>query len=157
MMPGGQEPSSVAAIPAEAVKLFVEADRGEAHHGDTVFYTVTLKNMTIVPLQNFPVSFSFAQAQMSVQEADGTIYPDRVEWVVDSLQPGQKRGLRVRMQIAQTVQGGEIIRGSALATVGGTATSYPAPDIVIIQEMPATGGGEFTRPVEDTKRFLRPL
>lgn len=141
----------------EPLKLFIEADRGEAHPGDPVFYTVTLKNMTQMPLLNFPVSFSFSPSQLMVQEADGAVYPDRVEWTVDALQPGQKRGLRVRMLVSSTIQGGEIIRGNALAIIAGSAVSYSSPDIAIITEMPATGGGEFTAPLEDTTRFLRPL
>ena len=150
-------PSSVATVPTEAVKLFVEADRGEAHPGETIYYTITVKNMTMVPLHDFPVVFSFAPTQMSVQEADGAVYADNVQWTVDALQPGQKRGLRVRMQIATDVQGGEIIRGNALVTIAGAVTDYPSPDIAIINEMPATGGGGFTEPMEDTRRFLRPL
>lgn len=141
-----------------SVQLQVESDRTEVRAGDAVYYTVTVRNTSQATLDNFQVVYTFSPSQISILETDGVPSADHVLWTVSSLAPDQKRALRLRAQVVASLQHGDIIRGTAIATINGAVQPVSAlSQVSVIQNLPMTGAGDNTGPLENTRRFLSPF
>lgn len=140
------------------MKLHVEPDRSEARAGDDVAFTITVRNISSTPLENFQVVYSFLPTQLVVLETDGKVQGNAVLWSLEDLQPNQRRALRIRGTLAQGLQPGESIRGTAVATINGVVEPQTyTSEIRVITVLPNTGPGDGVSPLENTRRFLTPF
>lgn len=143
---------------SELVKVHIDADKSQARAGDQVYFTVTIKNISSAPLSNFQVLYAFSPVQLTVGESDGVAGNGSVEWTIDSLQPNQKRALRVQAALANDLQQGDAAHVTAVATVNGiTQESTGNYDVRAIVALPRTGPGDNFAPLENTSRYLFPL
>jgi hypothetical protein len=176
---GAALPGMNAVAPGQYVKVHVDADKGNVAASDTVYYTVTVKNQSPIRMGAFQAILSFSPAQLSIIESDGQNQLDSVQWTIDGLDPGMKRALRVRAQVVSNVQNGDSIQvhaiatvnnfvqestGMAQVTVGGAVTAAtPGNEVTMPVEtqpqtsLPHTGPGDYSGPLENTRRFLLPL
>ena len=144
-------------VGTQRVKIHVDADRSEARPGDSVYYTVTIRNTSTTTLSGIQATYAFAPGQLTVLEADGVVYADRVQWTLDNLQADQRRALRFRAQVNADLTHGEVVRTTAIATVPNSNPVTAGFDLRIIQVLPATGLGDGVSPLENTRRFLTPF
>ncbi len=152
---------AVSSAPTQPVtgglKIHMDADRGEARAGDTLSYIITLKNTSASVLPEFPVTFGYVPAQLTVLESDGTTGAGTIQWIVSDLQPGQKRALRLRIAVSASLAHGEQVRTSVSAAVGTAGPQTASSLVAIINRLPATGLSDNTGPLENTRRFLSPF
>ncbi len=143
---------------ASQIKVHIDADKSDARPGDPIFFTVTLKNLSAATISNFSVLYSYAPAQLAVLESDGESLNGSVRWTIDTLQPGQKRALRIRTQLSPLLQQGDDVHATAIATVNGVAQeSAGSFDIRAITQLPTTGPSDNLLPLENTSRYLFPM
>ena len=105
--------------PSKALPFQKRADRSEVRPGDTVGFTITLKNTTSHPMRNITIQDKFdAQA---LRMLDSTKPADMrngiATWNIAELQPGQSWSVQYRMQVNPSVAHG--VRLTNVATVSG--------------------------------------
>jgi uncharacterized repeat protein (TIGR01451 family) len=135
-----------------------EPDKTEANTGERVWYTIVVSNKTNTIMTNLVVENTLPAGKMTVIDPSGGIVSgERITWTIESLEPGQSRLVRFQGEIAKTIGHGESIvnivtlRGGKLP-VTVTATS----EVSVIQKLPQAGVGDYTKPLEDTSKYLRP-
>jgi hypothetical protein len=143
---------------AGAVKLHVEGSRNEARPGDQVSYVVTVRNVSTRTIDSVQIVFGFPVGQLTVLDTDGVARPGGVQWTATDLDPEEKVEFRMRAAIADPLPQGTVIRGTASALVNGVSEPQAfSTSLSIIHALPATGLGDGTGPLENTRRFLTPF
>jgi len=142
-----------------SVTLTEESDRLEAQSGERVWYTLLVTNQTNKTMTALVVENTLPSGKMTVIDPSGGIVAgDRITWNIASLAPGQSRLLRFQGQISQKAAHNDSIVNIAtlrggLLPVTVTATS----EVKVIKKLPQAGVGDFTKPLEDTSKYLKPM
>ena len=121
------------------------ADRSEVQPGDTVSYTVSLRNTTDKTLHNILVEDKMDSPHVRITNAnsglsDGT----NVSWMIDSLAPGQDWSMTYDAQIdyraphGVTVPNVVTVSGDGMETISLTERIYTS-EIGVISNLPPTG------------------
>src|SRR3989339_205023 len=106
--------------PATLTKV---ADRTEVRPGDTVTYTVTLRNNTDHPFRNVRVEDRLDERFMSVVGAErGQMQGNRLLWVLPELAPGQQWTVRYSVEISSRAPHGFAIDNVVTASGEGLET-----------------------------------
>ncbi|TSC58056.1 MAG: hypothetical protein Greene041619_835 [Candidatus Peregrinibacteria bacterium Greene0416_19] len=133
-----------------------QADRSEAQPGDQLFYSVTIRNTGTVPARNIMVEDTYDGSRLTVQEGDGaSVNYGRVTWQIGTLDAGQTRTLSYRAQLAGSLRHGDTVRNSVSVrgdNFPGSSSSY---EVRIVQQLPQTGAGGYTSPIDSNRSFLR--
>lgn len=151
--------SADTSVLASRVKLFVEADRTEVRPGDSITLVVTVKNISSSTIANMQVVTSYVPGQLVVAETAGAQAGNAV-WTIESLEPDQKRVLRIPVTVAATLAEGGLIRTNTIVAINNVVEpqAYPYQLSIVTQlPLPHTGAGDATSPLENTRRFLTPL
>ncbi len=146
---------SVPVLPStSALTIRLNQSQGEAQPGDTVFYTILLRNASDQPVQGAQVTFQYPVSQLSVSGVQGAQQSDgQMQWSVD-IAPHQQRVLRVSGRVdPSAAQGSQIVTS---AQVAGAATVRSVAVLSILSKLPKTGAG-YTGPLENTAAFLSPM
>ncbi|MBT5237506.1 DUF11 domain-containing protein [Candidatus Peregrinibacteria bacterium] len=127
------------------VLITKRADRSEVQPGDTVSYTVSLRNTTDKTLHNILVEDKMDSPHVRITNAnsglsDGT----NVSWMIDSLAPGQDWSMTYDAQIdyraphGVTVPNVVTVSGDGMETISLTERIYTS-EIGVISNLPPTG------------------
>lgn len=126
--------------------------------GDEVTFTVSVRNLATTPIRDTQVVFSFLPQHLQVLESTGTNDPDHVVWIVDQLNPNEKRSFVLRAKLAQELLIGDTVRGSLIAIRNGTVEpSTLTVDLHVLDRLPTTGFADGTRPFGVASHFLSPV
>ena len=127
------------------VVLSKRADRSEVRPGDTVNYTVTLRNNGHLPLHNVLVEDRMDTRYMQIVSGDrGTLDGDRIIWKVSHVAPGETWETRYAVRIHPgTPHGSELknivtARGNGMEQVSLTERVMSV-NLGVISTLPPTG------------------
>jgi len=136
------------------LSLQKQANRSEANPGDTVTYTLTVRNGDNVPVNNLAIIDTFNPSQVSVLDlGGGVVIGNTITWEIGSLAANQTRVISYRMQLSSALRSGDTVRNTAVLPGGQIAVN----DIHIVTQLPKTGIMDFTRPFENSKKYLRSM
>ncbi len=137
--------------------LDLRASRAEAAPGDTVTYTITIKNQSNAPVRNLSTVLDL-DADVSVEEAGGgSGNGNTVRWNGMTLDPGEAQVMIVRARMSSSLRHGETVRAEANAT--SPDLDRPVSDSVdvrIITHLPQTGLGGFLSAWKANQSVLKP-
>gem|GEM_PF-3480128 len=130
------------------------ASLSTAQPGDTVTYTVTIRNNTNQTVTSVYVNDTFNSNQLQMLSVGtGVQNGSQLTWNIGTLNPGESRILTYTAQISSSLRHGDIVVNNASLTSNlGTLTAYA--NISIIQQLPQTGNG-FTDDIDDGSQFIR--
>lgn len=149
--------SSISSEPRVGVHL--TADRSEANPGDDVRYWIKTVNLYNRDLPGWKIAFFFDPNQMQILESSGgRLEGDHVTFNVGAARSGQEQSFSVRVHLYRKLGEGEVARTYASMIWDGTIQpACSKHDLRMLSHAPVTGAGDGTRPVEDLRRFLRPM
>jgi uncharacterized repeat protein (TIGR01451 family) len=130
-----------------------QASLTTAQPGDTVTYTLTIRNNTNTTVTNVVVNDTFNTSQLSMQSiGTGIQNGSQITWNLGTLNEGESRILTYTAQISGSLRHGDIVVNNAVMTSNqGTLTAYA--NISIIQHLPQTGSA-FTDDIDDGTGFI---
>jgi uncharacterized repeat protein (TIGR01451 family) len=135
------------------------ADRGEAHPGEQVNYTITVRNLSNVPAQGITVEDTFPTYQMTIVDpASGIVNGGSIIWNIPTLGPSEVRTITVRAQLAWNLAAGSTVQNTVRVSALGMLTPVNGfATIQIPNRSPITGANDFSGTLENTSMFLRPI
>ncbi len=135
------------------------ADRGEAHPGEQVNYTITIRNLSNSVAPAVLVEDIFPTYQMTIVDpSSGILSGDRIIWNIQTLGPSEVRTITLRAQLAWNLGSGTAVQNSVRVSAPGMPTPVNAiATIQIPYRSPVTGADDFAGSLENTSAFLRPL
>ncbi|TSC57968.1 MAG: hypothetical protein Greene041619_844 [Candidatus Peregrinibacteria bacterium Greene0416_19] len=133
--------------------LLQEADKQEVYPGDRIGYTLTLRNPGTVPAYNLDLEDAFPAGKLVILESrGGTVAEDRVTWMIDELDAGETRVIRVEAEVGKDLENDTILNIVTLR--GGGLPVTTTTDVKVMGRLPQAGV-EYTKPLEDTSKFVR--
>ncbi len=146
--------------PSENLSLFVskQADRQEAQAGDTVYYSVTVRNVSNFAASNVTVEDTFPSQQMTIHDAgNGIVSGNMIRWTVGALGANETRTFTYSGVLQANLRQGDTVQNSVRVTADNLgAIPNAVATVRIIQILPATGAG-FTGPLDTAAALLRPF
>lgn len=123
------------------LQVLKNADKEEARPGDTVAYTITLRNLTDAPIMDIDIEDGCEDGDVTVidvgdgatVDSDGTIH-----WHIDELAPREARVLRYRVTIGPNEQQ-LVIRNSVTVWTGDGGVLSASHVLGLFRELPQTG------------------
>ena len=156
---GGTTGGTNGAVPVfGSVELTKRASRPEARPGDTLNYTISVRNNTSDILSNVVVVDSFNPAELRIVNADGALLgSNSLEWSIPFMSVGDQRTMTYQAQVQPGVAHGRNVHNtvqvfSSNATISGISTNT----LRIISQLPVTGLSGFTGN-QETSYALKPL
>ncbi|TSC57728.1 MAG: hypothetical protein Greene041619_973 [Candidatus Peregrinibacteria bacterium Greene0416_19] len=153
-------PRSVPLTPARAgtVTVHLSTSQSEAHPGETVVTTVTLRNRSDEMQSGLLVVLQYPAAAGTAftDNPGGSVHGGQVTWQVNQLRPRQTRTLTAHITLSPDLLHGDTVTLDATVFGAGPPETSAAP-VGIIRQLPATGLSPFTHPLENTRTFLRPM
>lgn len=120
------------------------ADRSEVRPGDTVAYTVRLRNTTAQPLRNVTVEDKFDPTYISVLGAKDQ--SNRISWTVPEIEPGKEWNATYRVRVhdnaphATYLQNVVSAHGDGLNQISLNDRLYTS-QLGVVHQLPPTGAG----------------
>jgi uncharacterized repeat protein (TIGR01451 family) len=140
------------------ISVLKTADRSEAHAGDQVYYSITLRNLGSSAVQNITVNDMYPAHQMTIVEAgNGQLQNGRILWTIPVLGAGEVRTFTYRAQLAWNLTSGTTVQNTVTVTSSTGGSTVGVATIQIPYQMPQTGANDFVSPLENTSAFLRPV
>ncbi len=135
------------------------ADRTVATPGESIFYTITIRNTSQSPAQNLVVQDIYQPNQLTVSDlGSGVANAGSIRWTIPSLAPGEVRTFSYRATVNGGVPFGQAITNSVSVTASNlNGTANAVTTIYTSQPLPQTGPGDFFSPLENTAAFLSPF
>ncbi|MBI3331342.1 DUF11 domain-containing protein [Candidatus Peregrinibacteria bacterium] len=133
---------------SEDVLLRKTADRGEATPGDTISYTITVRNTTDRTLRDLEVADRLDAAYMTLVSGvtDAVRTGNRLTWTIDELAPNEVWQRTYSVLIAADVPSG--VNLNNIVTVGGDDISsvslterVQTAELGVVSGLPETGAG----------------
>ncbi len=132
-------------IRGSQVVLRKSADRTEVRPGETVTYTVYLRNTTGGDIRNVRIEDRLDQRYMRVTSGDaGALQGDRIVWTLDKLSAGQSWEAKYTVSIAEDTPHGEAllnvvsVSGDGMEAMSLTQRVF-TNHINVVRRMPPTG------------------
>ncbi|OGJ74039.1 hypothetical protein A2217_00110 [Candidatus Peribacteria bacterium RIFOXYA2_FULL_55_28] len=134
------------------------ASRQEAKPGDTVTYTVTLRNLTNREAKNVTIEDRFNAGSISIQDAGGgKVVGNGIDWTLPTLGANDTRIFTYHVRIGPDMRHGQIISNSVIAKSSDFDRSpTDMEEVRILTELPQTGMSGFGDSFESTTQNLRP-
>ena len=135
----------IALQPRSPMLLRKVADRSEVRPGDTVNYTVFVRNNTDRAFQNVFVEDRMDTQYMQVLGSDfGALQGDRMTWTIPSLAPGEEWTVRYTVRIADSVPHGVSLSNVVSVSGEGIETLSLTERVLtrqmnVIRKLPPTG------------------
>ncbi len=137
------------------------SDRTEAHPGEQISYTVTVRNVSGVTASTITVEDTYPSSQMTIADpGSGILSGTSIIWTIASLAPNEVRTFTYRANLSQNLSQGTQVQNSVRVTGGNLGSGGNAAStvqIILTTPLPRTGAGDFTGPLENTRRFLSPI
>lgn len=131
--------------PSDTVLLRKSADRTEVRPGETITYTVYLRNTTAQEIRNVIVEDRLDQRYMRVVGGDaGAMQGDRIVWTLPSLSPGQDWQVRYAVAVSEGTPHGEAllnvvsVSGDGMQEISLTERVFTAR-ISVVSTLPPAG------------------
>lgn len=135
----------------------LRASHSEAQPGDSVSYTVVVRNVGDRPLAELDVVSRYPEGSLSVDDpGSAAASPGELRWTVPSLLPRQSRTLSYSVTLSPTLRHGDSV-SQTVQVYGGSNVPASTATVAIIQALPQTGIADFTAALENSRRFLSPL
>lgn len=142
--------------PARDVAVSFVGSQTEAMVGDSIVYTLNVRNLSDRELRGLQVVVSYPESNFTVVDAGAGTVGNSITWMLSTLQPGQSRTLSYSLRVNPGTQPGDTLSQTVRVT-GGTNVPTAFASLAILQPLPQTGISTFTGELENTARFLRPL
>jgi len=143
----GYSSTGVVSKSGKDVVLRKVADRGEVRPGDTVRYTIYLRNTTNRPLHNVQVDDRMDSSYVSVINADrGRAAGSNLNWNIPSLSPGQEWKTSYTVRIAAHTPHGVTLNNIVTVSGEGMETlslseRVHTTQLGVVYNLPPTGAG----------------
>ena len=136
---GGTTGGSSSSAPTDArISISKSADRSTAQPGDTVSYTLTLRNTGDRAATNVIVEDQFNAGQLSILDpAGGSVSGNGLRWTFDRIEANTTRTLRYTARISTSMRHGDVVQNNV--TVTGGASASDSNLVRIVQQLPQTG------------------
>ncbi|MEI8230330.1 MAG: hypothetical protein WCG83_04275 [Candidatus Peregrinibacteria bacterium] len=142
---GVQTPVVAAPVTGPTALLRKVADRSEVRPGDTVGYTVMLRNSSDHPFQNVRIEDRFDPSLMTVVGGErGQMQNNTLVWTVPTIAPGETWKVRYVVRISENAPHGSTIdnvvsaSGEGLETISLTER-VTTTQLDVVRRMPPTG------------------
>lgn len=137
------------------VKVTVSAT--EVKPGGLLTYTLVAKNNTKKALDGYSVIHSFSEDQVKVVSGNGRREGGTMQWVLTGLKPGASKTLTLSVRAVRTLALGDVIRTNTVVLYGTTVQPQTGSlEVLVVNQMPATGAASFTDPVDSAREFIKP-
>ena len=143
------------------------SDRTSATAGSSIEYTVSVRNDNNREIRDIAVEDVYSPSEFTVTDpGSGDDRDGRIQWSIDSLQPGERRVFRYQGTLARSLRPGYAVLNTARAFASAvdigsspytTGDDYGYHDENNYAYLPQTGIGDFFAPIENTGEFLSPV
>ncbi|KKW40214.1 hypothetical protein A2454_06720 [Candidatus Peribacteria bacterium RIFOXYC2_FULL_55_14] len=144
---GGIALAPMATTSNTPILLRKTADRSEVRPGDTVSYSIFLRNTTNQPFHNIAVQDRIDTRFMQVIGSPyGQLQGDRLSWTVPRLAPGEEWSVRYTARVSPNLPNGQMINnvvsvsGDGIETLSLNERVYTS-SMSVITELPPSGIG----------------
>jgi len=144
---GGIALAPMATTSNTPILLRKTADRSEVRPGDTVSYSIFLRNTTNQPFHNIAVQDRIDTRFMQVIGSPyGQLQGDRLSWAVPQLAPGEEWSVRYTARVSPNLPNGQMINnvvsvsGDGIETLSLNERVYTS-SMSVITELPPSGVG----------------
>lgn len=134
-----------AEVANSTIMLRKSADRSEVRPGDTITYTVYIRNTTAAPINRMVVEDRLDQRYMQVVGGDaGMMQGDRIVWTIPTLAPGQDWSVRYTVRVNERTPHGEAllnvvsVTGEGMEDISLTERVFTAR-INVVTNLPPSG------------------
>lgn len=150
---GGTTPEGEATLSIDK-----SANRHEAKPGDTVIYTVTVRNLSNRAANNVSVQDRFTSGSISIEDAGGgNVTGNGIHWTIPVLQANGSRSFSYRVRVGREMRHGQIIANTVRASSPSvTRDATDIEEVRVITDLPQTGLGSFFNAWQQDNSHLSP-
>ncbi len=140
------------------VSVDKRADRREIRPGDTVLYTVALRNNTNRTITNIDVQDVCGEGDLLVRELSdgGRIESDgSLRWRIGSLRPQETRTLRYRVQVDPNLRHGQRLENAVTVRSDGRSIASDREVLLVTEQLPQTGISDVFAPLRSSTHLRK--
>ena len=134
------------------------ANRDEAKPGDTVFYTITVRNDSDEAARNVTVSDRFTAGSISIEDnGNGSSVGNGINWRIPILNVNDSRTFTYKVKVGRDMKHGQLIINTV--RVSSSDLDRDATDteeVRVITDLPQTGISGFFSSWKKANSFLKP-
>lgn len=134
------------------------ANRHEAKPGDTVIYTLTIRNLSNRAANNVLIQDRFTSGSISIEDAGGgTVAGNGINWTIPVLQANGTQTFSYRVRVGADMRHGQIIANTVRANSPDVARdATDIEEVRVITDLPQTGLGSFFNAWQKNNSYLKP-
>lgn len=137
------------------------ADRSEANPGDSLTYTIMLRNESNTDVRNVRIQDSLPTDFTVTDPGTGVLTGGGIDWHFNTLAAGEARSVTYYGSLSRALRAGDSVVNTARATADNVdAVPTAVSNVTILgtyQPLPQTGPGDYTGPLQNLHGFLQPF